>query len=571
LTIVTDLSWASPKRAGGRSIDMRKLVVRLAAGIAACAIAHGAGAAPPQPKLIVALSVDQFSAELFQRYRSSFTGGLKRLSDGVTFTGYQSHGATETCPGHSTLLTGKHPAGTGIAANDWLDRNAGWQEVYCVSVPGVPGDDARGPQNLRTSTFGEWLKQAQPQARVVSISGKDRAAIMMAGHKPDAVYWWKDGTGFVTSSYAGPATPEVTQPAERFNAKVMKGWAKKAPQLWPTDVSAACQALVKQETFGKITRSGHIPPDMVAPTLTASNYLSTKAFQDQLRGSPMLDTLVFDYASQVLKQRRLGKGPATDLLALSFSATDSIGHRFGNGGPEECVQVAALDQTLGKLFAQLDKLRIPYVVALSADHGGFDAAERAKARYPDAYRMDASAFGKALVASLRSEVGVSDPVAAGDPQQIYIKAARGTPEYGRIEQATVAWVKQRPEVAAVFTTAEIAAAVPPRGKSVSDLTLAERINESYVPDRSGDVFVVFKPHASFGIPSTPTSSVAGHGTPWDYDRQVPMLFWWKGVTADQRSEPAETVDIAPTLAAIAGVPAPAVDGKCLTSVAGSCR
>jgi predicted AlkP superfamily pyrophosphatase or phosphodiesterase len=551
---------------------MRKILVRLAAGIAACTVSHiAAAAAPQQPKLIVAISVDQFSAELFQRYRSNFTGGLKRLSDGVTFTGYQSHGATETCPGHSTLLTGKHPNGTGIAANDWLDRDANWGEVYCVSVPGIPGDDARGPQNLRASTFGEWLKQAQPKARIFSISGKDRAAIMMAGHNPDAVYWWKDGTGFVTSSYAGPATRDVTQPAERFNARVLKGWGKKAPQLWPTDISATCAALQKQETFGRITRSGHVPPDTVAPALAAPNYPTTKAFQDQLRASPMLDTLVFDYASQVLKQRRLGKGPQTDLLALSFSATDSIGHRFGNGGPEECVQVATLDTTLGKLFAQLDALRVPYVVALSADHGGFDAAERAKATYPDAYRMDAAAFGKALVASLQGELRIADPVAAGDPQQIYIKAKAGTAEFGRIQRATVAWVKQRPEVAAVFTAQEIAAAVPPQGKSVSDLSLPERINESYVPDRSGDVFVVFKPHASFGIPTSPTSGVAGHGTPWDYDRQVPILFWWKGVTPDRRSEPAETVDIAPTLAAIAAVPTPAVDGKCLTSVAGSCR
>jgi predicted AlkP superfamily pyrophosphatase or phosphodiesterase len=548
---------------------MRSLVCSAAA--AACLLAHAATAAPPpKPKLVVAISVDQFSAELFDRYRPTFTQGLKRLSDGVTFTGYQSHAATETCPGHSTLLTGRHPSGTGIIANDWQDR-ATWSEVYCVSVPGVAGDDARGPQNLRASTFGEWLKQAEPQARVVSISGKDRAAIMMAGHSPDAVYWWKDGTGFVTSSYAGPATPAVTAPADRFNRTLAKRWAKTAPQLWPTIVSATCQALEKQETFGKITRSGRIPPDLATAALAAPDYASTKAFQDQLRSSPLFDRLVLDFAEQVLKQRRLGKGRATDLLALSFSASDYVGHRFGNGGPEDCVQMAALDQTLGRLFARLDALHVPYVVALSADHGAFDAAERAKTRYQDAYRLDSAAFGKALVAALKTQLGVSDAVQASDVQQIYVKPARGTPDFARVQQAAVAWLKQRPEVAAVYTADEVAAAAPAPGKPVDQLTLLERYHESYAADRSGDIFVAFKPHASFGVPSAPAASVAGHGTPWDYDRQVPMLFWWRGVTPEQRPEAVETVDIAPTLAAITGVATPAIDGKCLPQVAGACR
>ncbi|WP_294395141.1 alkaline phosphatase family protein [uncultured Sphingomonas sp.] len=526
-------------------------------------------AIPPRPKLVVAISIDQFSAELFGRYRSTYAQGLKRLSDGITFTGYQSHGGTETCPGHSTLLTGRHPSGTGIPANDWTERQ-NWSEVYCVTVPGAD-KDARGPQNLRASTFGEWLKQAEPGARVVSISGKDRAAIMMGGHKVDAVYWWQDGKGFTTSSYAGPATPEVTDPADRFNAGMMKDWSRHAPQLWPAGSPAVCQSLMKQETFGRITRSGRIPPDQASAAMRAPDYLSTTGFQDQLRASPMLDTLVLDFARRVARQRRLGKGPATDLLALSFSATDSIGHRYGNGGPEECAQVAALDRTLGALFAQLDGLHVPYVVVLSADHGGFDAAERAKARFPDAYRLDSGAFRKAMVPALSGTLGIADPVSASDIQQIYIKAAPGSADFTRTEQAAIAWLKTRPEVAAAYTRAEVAAAVPPKGKPVTDLTLLERFNESFVPDRSGDIFIAFKPHASFGIPATPTASVAGHGSPWDYDRQVPMLFWWRGVTPDQRSEPVETVDIAPTLAAITGVPVPQVDGKCLPQVAGECR
>ena len=128
------------------------------AAVALVASWSGASAAPPppSPKLVVAIAVDQFSSELFQRYRASFTGGLKRLADGIAFSGYQSHAATETCPGHSTILTGRHPAATGIVANNWFDVKSG-SSVYCVAVRGTADPDARGPQNLRVSTFGDWL------------------------------------------------------------------------------------------------------------------------------------------------------------------------------------------------------------------------------------------------------------------------------------------------------------------------------------------------------------------------------------------------------------------------------
>jgi predicted AlkP superfamily pyrophosphatase or phosphodiesterase len=533
---------------------------------------HGALAVPPpKPKLIVAISVDQFSAELFDRYRPTFTQGLKRLSDGVTFTGYQSHGATETCPGHSTLLTGMHPSHTGIVANDWVDRGS-WREVYCVSVPGHESeDDVRGPQNLRASTLGEWMKAANPRSQVVSISGKDRAAIMMAGHKPNAVYWWKDGTGFVTSAYAGPADASMTKPAMRFDAQLAKTWAKHPPQLWPTTVSTACRVLEREETFGAIKRSGHIPPDVATAALALPDYARKKAFHDQLRGSPLFDRLVLDFADRTIKRRRLGRGRATDLLALSFSATDYIGHRFGNGGAESCVQMAALDATLGALFARLDRLHVPYMAVLSADHGAFDAAERAARTVQDAYRLDSTTFRKALVAAVAAETGIADPLYAKDIEAIYVKAPPGSAEYARIERAARNWLMRQPQVTQVVTGAEAAAAVPAPGKPVESLTLAERFHESYAADRSADLLVAFRPHASFGLPTAPASNVAGHGTPWDYDRRVPMLFWWNGVAPASRPEAVETVDIAPTLAAIAGVGAPALDGKCLAEVAERCR
>jgi len=538
--------------------------------MAACAATANAAPPPPHPKLVVAIAVDQFSAELFQRYRASFTGGFRRLSDGIAFTGYQSHAATETCPGHSTILTGRHPAATGIVANTWFDVKSG-SSVYCVAVRGTADPDARGPQNLRVPTFGEWLKQAQPQARIVSISGKDRAAIMMAGHHPDAVYWWNDGVGFTTSSYAGPATPAVLAPADAFNKALFARWRASPPQLWPADITSTCQALVARHMFGKLTVSGKVPPDL-SLTVESGDFLHRTDFQDQLRVSPIFDPMMLDFVGQTIERLHLGQGPATDLLAISLSSTDYIGHRYGNGGAEMCVHMAALDRALGDFLAKLDSLHVPYVIALTADHGGIDAAERASEHNIAAPRIDPVAFVKRLNDAVGKQLGVAyETIVGDDPQQLSINVGPDDALRAKVRDAAVAWLKQQPEVTQVYTADQTAAATPAPGKPVDQLTMLERFHESYDKDRSGDIQVQFLQYATMGMPRGPGDTVAGHGSPWDYDRRVPILFWWPGVSADDRKEPIETVDIAPTLAAIAHVPAPEVDGKCLEAVAGACR
>ena len=543
----------------------------IAAACAMTAVWSSADAAPPpQPKLVVAIAVDQFSAKLFQRYRTSFSGGLRRLSDGIAFTGYQSHAATETCPGHSTILTGRHPAATGIVANSWFDAKTG-SSVYCVAVRGTADPDARGPQNLRVPTLGEWLRQAEPQARVISISGKDRAAIMMGGHHPDAVYWWNDGVGFATSSYAGPATPDVTAPANAFNKALFARWKANPPKLWPTDIPATCQTLVAPHMFGKLSLSGKVPPD-TSLTVESGDFLRRTDFQDQLRGSPIFDPVTLDFAGQTIDRLHLGHGPATDLLAISLSSTDYVGHRYGNGGAEMCMHLAALDRALGDFLARLDSLHVPYVVALTADHGGIDAAERASEHGIAASRIDRIAFVKRLNDAVGKQLGLGyETIEGDDPQQLTINVGPDETLRAKVRDAAVAWLKQQPEVVQVYTADQTAAAAPAPGKPADQLTVLERFHESYDKDRSGDIQVQFLQYATLGMPRAPGDAVAGHGSPWDYDRRVPILFWWPGVSADNRKELVETVDIAPTLAAIAHVPAPQVDGKCLEVIAGSCR
>lgn len=556
---------------------MRSVVLRLltALSLFSAAAVPAAAAQAPSPKLIVAISVDQFAASVYGRYLDHYTGGLKRLSSGVVFpVGYESHAATETCPGHSTLLTGDHPSHTGMIANNWFEKSSG-STPYCVSVPGTGDPLARGPQRLKATTLGDWMKQVYPRSRVVSISGKDRAAIMMAGHHPDLVAWWTDGFvndlhpfGFQTSRFAGPSGPEIQAILKQKDDAIRRQWSASPPQLWPTDVPSYCQALEKPERFGAAILSGHVPPDLAVQSTAQPGFTDRSDFLDSLHASPLFDKLALDFAAEMARRWKLGTGPTPDLLAISLSATDYVGHHFGNGGPEMCEQVHALDQNLEAFLEQIDELRVPYMVVLTADHGSVDAPERLQEQGIPAQRVNTSTFLHELNADLKQALKINwEPITGEDVQQLYINSPGDAAFLGRVRDEAVHWIARQPTVEAVLTREQVAAAVPPPGKSAADLTLAERMNESYDPERSPDIFVEFKKYSTLGVPLGPADYVAGHGSPWDYDRQVPILFWWPGAPSERLPAAAETVDIAPTLAAVIGVTPPPIDGHCLPAVA----
>ena len=195
------------------------------------------------PKLIVAIAVDQFSADLFAQYRSHYTGGLARLAQGAVFpSGYQSHAATETCPGHSTILTGMHPSHTGIVANTWIDQSIarGKKTVYCAEdetqAASDPKDYVASVSHLLVPTLGERMKAVWPASRNVAVAGKDRAALMMGGHVIDQVYWWKSGA-FVTLDGRTPTPAAVNENASL--ASVLGSGACRCRRPAPRPGSAA--------------------------------------------------------------------------------------------------------------------------------------------------------------------------------------------------------------------------------------------------------------------------------------------------------------------------------------------
>lgn len=506
------------------------------------------------PQLILAISVDQFSADLFAQYREHFSKGFARLLDGAVFpSGYQSHAATETCPGHSTLLTGVHPARTGIIANNWYVPGIGRNDkkVYCVEDETNPRSTSKKPvvssDHLKAPTLGDLMKKADPATINAAVSAKDRAAVMMSGHDTDAVYWFDD-KGFTTFE-----DRKITPAVEAENAALTKLVDAGAEAL---PVPGYCSAADRPIKVGDFTVGTYRFP------LTAGDY---KAYAQ----GPRLDAATGDLAIRMVDELGMGKDAVPDVLSVSFSQTDRVGHAFGNEGVEMCIQLAQLDATLGKLFDALDARGIDYAVVLTADHGGFDAPDRLDQQgYPAAKYISETLTGDALADAVSKETGVVAPqgkllYGGGSSGDIYLGAGLTGDQRRAMTDALVAMLKANPEVDAVYTADELKSVPLPHGNP-QDWTMLQRVRASFDPERSGDVLMMTK-RGVVGIAHPGPGYVATHGSPWDYDRRVPIVFWRKGIAHQEQPAPVETVDIAPTLASLVGLKEPAGtwDGRCL--------
>lgn len=550
------------------TFSIRRLFLLASAALAVCSPAWARPAPPPAPRpvaapaagaprLLVAIAIDQFSADLFAQYRAHFTGGLARLAGGAVFpAGYQSHAATETCPGHSTILTGMRPAHTGIIANTWIDQSVAREAkaVYCAEdetkPAAAPGDYVASVAHLQVPTLGERIKAVWPTSRNVAVSGKDRAALMMGGHVTDQVWWWK-GKGFVTL----PGKPDDAA-AQAANAALATTLAAGSPGF---DLPADCAARDRAITAGPVT-------------VGTGRFVIKPGDAGAFRASPLLDRAVLDLAGRLVDEQKLGQGPTPDVLAVSLSATDYIGHGYGTQGAEMCIQLHRLDAALGDFFAALDARGLDYAVVLTADHGGFDLPERLReAALPMAQRADADLLPGALSARVGAALGL-DPkgllLADGPAGDVWVRKGLDAAQKAAVIAAARADLLARPQVAAVFTADELAAAPMPQG-SPETWSLLDRARASFYAPRSGDLVVLLR-RGVMAMPVPGPGYVATHGSPWDYDRRVPMLFWRKGMAGFEQPSPVETVDIAPTLAALVGLPVPrgTFDGRCLDLDAG---
>ncbi|MFC0206380.1 alkaline phosphatase family protein [Novosphingobium soli] len=528
---------------------------------APAAPAAPAPAPAPQapPRLIVAISVDQFSADLFQQYRERYSKGLSRLLQGAVFpSGFQSHAATETCPGHSTLLTGVHPSRTGIIANNWFVPGIARadKQVYCSEDESNPKsnseDSVISPAHLKAPTLGDLLKKNNPASLNVAVSAKDRAVVMMSGHTADAAYWIK-GKGFVT-----------------FEDRKLSPAALAENEALAKTVAAGAGDLPVPGWCGAVDR----PTDMGGFTIGTYRFPLKAGDMKGFANSPRLDQATTDMAVRLLDEMPLGQDDVPDVLSVSYSATDKVGHAYGTEGVEMCIQMNVLDQTVGTLLDALDARGLDYVVVLSADHGGADAPERMKLQgVPEASRLDPALTAEALSASVAqaTRITVKDgPLlyGAGGSGDIWLNAGLTPAQRKKVIAELVAELKANPQISGVYTADELKTVKVPSGQP-QDWTEIERVAASFDPERSGEVLMMTRRAVVPGTRPQP-GYTATHGSPWDYDRRVPMLFWRKGMVRMEQAQPVETVDIAPTLAGLVGLSEPAGtwDGRCLDIYAG---
>ena len=532
-----------------------------------------ASAAEPQkPRLVVLIAVDQLRRD---RVSAEQPGGLGRLlREGRVFTrGALGHAFSETCPGHAVLLSGRHPAGLGVPANTYTDP-ASLERRYCVEdrapdarVLGraeAKPRDGRSPRNLRADTLGDWMKAQHAGTRVFAVSGKDRAAITMGGQKPDAAYWLDraDGPRFTTSAYYMDSLPDW---ASRWDAARILG---SLPAQWSH-------------------ASGPVPPGGRPDDYAAESPLFSRTSPHPLRdgaatgalaagerfyASPYADESTLAFALDLLEQEKLGAGPQTDLLAISLSATDVVGHAYGPGSWESRDALERLDAMLAWLLARLEASLGPaadggFVVVLSADHGVLQIPEwlarKGESRCPlPPGRVDPGAIAEGLTAEMDRRFGSDE---ADDRAGAWFAQAssRLTLNRARVARAGVSeqevlaaaehWLEARPEIARVWTREEATGGAEPA-------ETARLYANSWDPERAGDLALEVAPDCLIISWEFGTS----HGSPHAYDRDVPLVFFGAGVTPGRVDESAFTVDIAPTLADLLRIETPPdLDGRVL--------
>lgn len=514
-------------------------------------------ASPPAgtPRLVVLIVVDQLSYDYLERTDPLLTGGLRRLLDeGVSFTeAHHAHGRTNTAPGHATLATGAHPSRHGVIDNGWRDVERD-VEVYSA------WDDDRelvAPTNLLSTTLGDWIKRRYPRSQVWAVAGKDRAAVLLGGHHADGAFWYSGEGGFATSRYYRGARRDLDElgteawPLDYFG----RDWA-----ALPVSVSAAADAGVREPERGELYETLPRAFGGLSPAPGGS-------FYGGLASSPALDELVARLALELVDRRALGEDEWPDLLALSFSALDIVGHGHGPHSPEALDVVLRLDRiVLGPLLAELEA-RVGaggLLIALSADHGvvplpelgdelGFEGYRAGRDDVLCLQRVGGELTRRFIPDHRDSENGGSYVSwLDGDFYLDRATLAEHGLDLAEVAAAAAQAVEECPIVAHAWTHAELADAL---GRS------AAAFRHSLFPGRSPDLLIEVPRYA---LPVT--GDYTTHGSPHRYDTHVPLVIappptGRPGSRIDRR---VRTVDLAPTLAEVLGVePDRPVDGVSL--------
>jgi len=532
-------------------------------------LAHAVPAPAEAPRLAVVISIDQFRADYLVRFRPFFDdGGFRRLLEGGADYQDCHHrtGMNATAPGHATLLTGVHANVHGIVANEWRERDT-FKLVNSVQdddaplvgaaplathTPGGVLDDryGRSPRHLLTLTVGDQLKlRYASNCRVISVSNKDRAAVLLGGRLADAAYW-EDHGRFITSRYYAPALPAWVDGFNR-EGHVEKDFGREWTRLLDAAVYDRVQG--PDDAPGEEQRLGL--GNTFPHRVDGGAKEITPAFYEAHVLTPFASTLLADFAKRAVQAEQLGHHTAPDLLCISFSEIDYLGHSYGPDSHEMMDAVIRLDRVLADLFATLDAEvgAGRYVVVLSADHGVAPLPERVQVfnRGIPAGRLDWPTLNRSVDGALTAAFG---PLPADSYWTLrdaygYHLNPRALAAKNVTASAAETVVKNElmrsPQIAAAFTRDELLAS-PPVGDTVLDA-----YRRSFNAARSQDVVLM---PAQYFVDRVPAGT--NHGPPYDYDNHVPLIWFGPGIVAGVHPERVATEDLAPTLAALLGVPRP---------------
>lgn len=503
------------------------------------AVAPGQAA---QPKLVLAIIVDQLRYDYLERFHDQFPpGGFRLLTDDgafLTFAHY-NHVPTTTGAGHATALSGAPPSVHGIISNDWFDKRT-LKMTNCVNDPDVEGvggeanEGRRSPRNFIGSNFADELR-LRHQSKVVGISLKDRGAILPAGKKPAGAYWFDSGMGnFMTSTYYMPELPAWVR---AFNERKLPAsyigqtWKRLLdPKAYEWPDNAAGEGMMAREKAPVFDHVVHPSPlegyETIVPT-------------------PFGNTLLAEFAKAAIEGENLGSGTRPDLLAVSFSAIDAAGHRFGPYSQEIQDMMLRLDRDLAALFAWIDR-RIGLAnvaIALTADHGVAPNPEFAREQGLDGQRTDVLKFMGGLLMALEQRFGPGPILLTPRMVDGHLYFNHEALAEQKLSAEDVGWfirdwALDTGNVQAVFTRWQLLDGRAPG-------LIGRRVQEGYHAERGGDVVIVSKPFAI----ATAGKSGTTHGAPYSYDSHVPVAFYGSAFKPGRYADDFSVTDLVPTLCA----------------------
>ncbi|KQV45884.1 alkaline phosphatase family protein [Duganella sp. Root336D2] len=527
----------------------------------ALAASFGAYAAPAkqpaQPKLVLVMAVDGLPQEQVTRYAHQFgQGGFRRLLEqGAWFSNaHQAHGITVTAVGHAAILSGAYPYQHGIIGNNWVNPATGGS-MYCtedanykyVGNEKTDPHDGTSPANLRVDTLGDQLRYATgQQSKVVTVSGKDRGAILLGGKTGTAYMYMEESGNFASTTFYMKEHPQWVQKYQAGKPQERYYGVKWKPLL--ADSAYAGE-------YGDV-------PNL---QLSSESGQTDATYYKRLKESPFLDELTVEFAQAAIEGENLGKNPAgvPDLLGVSFSAHDLANHGYGPESKISHDHLLRLDRMLSNFFSYIDK-RIGMdnvLVVLTADHGFANTPEFAnEVQKAGVNRIDGKKLAEDLNAHLSSRFGLNKGVSAYSIPNLHLDYAQIESKGLKredVENAAARFLLSQPGLADVFTRTQM------ESGAVGGTRIATLMRRAWNRQTSGDLMVVAKPHWIFGFP---TGKGTTHGSPYAYDTNVPLIVMGKPwVKSGHYGQYAEVIDIAPTLAYLLNVRPPAgAEGRVLT-------